>query len=152
MPRLALLRPAALVVLAVSLLAARAAAQAAKAPVAARDLDRGIVLTAKDVTFPAGTTPDSAAAPIGWTTRRVIAAGEPLMAPSVAPPDVIRQGSAVQLVWRTGGLELRLIGRAMNSAAAGERVLVRVDMHRRFSGVAVGPGIVRMDSPHRSTS
>lgn len=137
-----------------ALLCGRAQAQAPDSvpgvPLAAREIMRGTVLTDPDVTYPAGVERDSTGAPVGWVARRVIAAGEPLRAPAVAPPDLVRVGDAVQAVFRQGGLEIRLIGRAMGAARAGEKVMVRIDTHRRFEGVVVGPRLVNIDIPDRS--
>ncbi len=136
------------------LLCGHAAAQAPEpapgAPLAARDISRGTVLTERDVTYPAGAERDSTGAPVGWVARRVISAGESLREPAVAPPDLVRVGDVVQAVFSQGGLEIRLIGRAMGAARAGEKVMVRVDMHRRFEGVVVGPRLVNIDIPDRS--
>ncbi|HET7322042.1 MAG TPA: flagellar basal body P-ring formation chaperone FlgA [Longimicrobiaceae bacterium] len=130
---------------------ARAQAPEPEVPVAARALERGQTLTAEDVRFPDGSAADAGTAPIGWVTRRVMKEGEPLTEPSIAPPDLVKQGSAVQLLWSAGALEIRLVGRALNSAAVGERVTVRVDVHRRFEGVAVGRGLVKMDLSQRNS-
>ena len=120
--------------------------------VAARDLPRGAVLAAEDIAaapLPAGRAPVPVARP-GWTTRRTIVAGEPLVAPTVSPPDLVEAGQTVQAVWRRGAIELRVAGRATGSAALGERVLVRIDARRRVQGVVVGPALVQIDSPDRS--
>jgi flagella basal body P-ring formation protein FlgA len=119
-------------------------------PLAAREIMRGTVLTDQDVTYPAGVERDGTGAPVGWVARRVIAAGEPLREPAVAQPDLVHVGDVVQAVFSAGGLEIRLIGRAMGAARAGEMVMVRVDMHRRFEGVVVGPRLVNIDIPDRS--
>jgi flagella basal body P-ring formation protein FlgA len=138
----------------VALLCGRAAAQApdtaSSTPVAAREIARGTVLTDQDVTYPAGVERDSTGAPVGWVARRVIAAGEPLREPAVTPPDLVHVGDAVQAVFRDGPIEMRLIGRAMGAARAGEKVMIRIDMHRRFEGVVVGPRLVNIDIPDRS--
>ena len=132
------------------------AQEESRVPVAARALPRGAVLEQKDIAYrPAASLPGTAAgtraaAAAGWVTKRVIAEGEPLREPAVAPPALIRSGDVVQVVWTDGALELRLTGRAMNAATAGGRVTVRVDTERRFEGVATAPGQVRMDSPSRS--
>jgi flagellar basal body P-ring formation protein FlgA len=115
------------------------------APVAARDLPRGAVLADSDLEYAAGSAADLAP-PIGWVTRRVVAKGEPLKPPTIARPEVIRSGDAVQVVWSGEGMEIRLNGRAMNSAQAGERVTVRVDTRRRFEGVALESGVVRLET------
>lgn len=134
---------------------APAAAQSDSVAVAARDLPRGAVLEGRDIAYRApapGPTPGPAAPAVaaGWVTRRTIAAGEALRAPAVSPPMLVSTGQEVALVWSDGAMELRLKGRAMNSAVAGGRVAVRVDMKRRFEGVAIAAGLVRMDSPSRS--
>jgi flagella basal body P-ring formation protein FlgA len=149
------IRSAAGALLLLAALAAPAAAQAGATaapagPVAARDIERGTVLVAEDVTFPEGAQPDSTGAPVGWVARRVITAGEELRAPAVQPQDLVRVGDAVQAVFAEDGLELRLIGRAMGAGRAGERVMIRIDTHRRFEGVVVGPRLVRIDIPDRS--
>ena len=69
-----------------------------------------------------------------------------LRPPTIAPPLLVKSGDTVQLVWRDGSLEILLTGRAMNSAAAGEKVLVRVDLKRRFEGLAESQGVVRLAS------
>lgn len=123
-----------------------AAQQAGSDPVAlaARDLPRGVVLEPGDFVFE---TQAGSGGPIGWMTRRVVMEGEPLRPPTIAPVDVVRSGDTVQLVWRSGTLQLRLSGRAMGSAAIGESVRVRVDSKRRFEGTVLEAGLVRLDSP-----
>jgi flagella basal body P-ring formation protein FlgA len=119
-------------------------------PVAARALGRGQVLTADDIAYapaPAHARlpiPDSRLPAPGWTTRRVIAAGEVLRAPAVAPPAAVRAGEPVALVYQAEGITLRLAGTAAADAPVGGRVPVRVDTRRRFEGVVAGPGVVRL--------
>jgi flagella basal body P-ring formation protein FlgA len=114
--------------------------------VAARDLPRGSVLTAGDVERRPGSAAAGAAAPgPGWVTRRVIRAGEVLREPAVAPPDVVRAGETVHVVWQRGGVQLSLRGTAARSAGAGERVAVRIGTGWRLEGVAAGEGIVRIE-------
>jgi flagella basal body P-ring formation protein FlgA len=107
---------------------------------AARALARGETLAAADI--------DAAGADgvrlVGWTTRRVIAAGEPLRAPAVAPPAAVRAGEPVALLYQADGVTLRLAGTAATDAPVGGRVAVRVDTRRRFEGVVAGPGLVRL--------
>ncbi len=157
-------RVAAAVAAAVLVLApGRAGAQAPDArvgdprvPVAARALARGQVLTADDITFAPAPRPGAGAAarpvpaprsPVpgpGWTTRRMISAGEVLRAPAVAPPAAVRAGEPVALVYQADGITLRLAGTAAADAPLGARVPVRVDTRRRFEGVVAGPGLVRL--------
>jgi flagellar basal body P-ring formation protein FlgA len=129
--------------LAIVLGAPAAAAQMA-APTAARDLPRGHVLAAADLVWPAGDAPaaDGTAAGPGWIARRAVRQGEPLRTPAVAPPPLVRAGDAVEVVWRQGGMELRVRGVALGNAGAGQRVAVRVDSRRRLEGTAEAPGLV----------
>lgn len=127
-----------LLVAALLSLAGLAPLAAQEAPVAAREIPRGVAIQAADVTG------DGADAVVGWISRRLIAAGDPVREPAIARPDVIRSGDQVQLVYRQGGMELRIVGKAMGSAAVGEEVLVRVDKRRRYQGTAMGPGEVRI--------
>jgi flagella basal body P-ring formation protein FlgA len=143
----------------------RTARHAVGTPTAARALPRGVVLTAEDIA--AGESAPSSliaqrSALIGWTTRRVIAAGEPLRAPAVAPPSdaaaagsaatrlaggaaVVRAGQKVVVVYRDAGLELRLGGVAAQDGAVGARVGVRLDARRRLEGTVVAPGVIRLN-------
>src|SRR5690606_30298771 len=100
------------------------------------------VLAAADIVPAAADAP----MPVGWVTRRVVQAGEELRAPTIAPPNLVTAGETVQLLWRQGSLELRVRGRAMGSAAEGERVLVHVDSRRRLEGVAVAPRLIRVET------
>lgn len=124
--------------------------------VAARPLVRGQVIGVEDVKALPGAalgtrsaSPEPRAPVVGWITKRTIAAGEPLRAPAVVPPNVIVPGQAVAVVWREPGIEVRLTGVAANAAASGERVVVRVEsasrgVSRRLEGVAVAPGLVQI--------
>jgi flagella basal body P-ring formation protein FlgA len=116
---------------------------------AARDLPRDLTLTSSDIITATAiewgmprTTMSMPAT--GWVTRRVHLAGETLREPAVGPPQLIRAGEPVTIVWRDGALELRLVGTAANTAALGERVAVRIDGRRRLEGTATGPGTARL--------
>lgn len=126
----------------ISLTAGVSSGQAQQAPLAARDLQRGATLQAADILLAEGDATEF----VGWVTRRVIKEGEALQPPAIAPANVIRSGDRVQLVWRQGTMEIRMTGKAMSSAASGEKVLVRVDTQRRFEGIAHAPGEVRLAS------
>ncbi len=137
------LRPASLALLAAGLALPRPAhAQAASGPRAARVLARGEALAAADIEAAPGDT--LAPRLVGWTTRRMIAAGEVLRAPAVTPPAAVRAGDRVAVLWQQGGVALRLAGTAAADAALGTRVPVRVDARRRFEGVVTAPGVVTL--------
>ena len=115
--------------------------------VARHDLARGVVLTASDVdtvVVPAAAHGARTAPPgvVGWRTRRVVRAGEPLRRPAVEPLPLVARGSRVTVVWETGGLRLTREGTAVGAADLGERVVVRVDGARRVTGLVAGAGTV----------
>ncbi len=117
-------------------------AAVAQGPRAARALARGESLAAGDIVAAPGDT--LAPRLVGWTTRRVIAAGEVLHAPAVAPPAAVRAGDHVAVVYQQSGVALRLAGTAAADAALGARVAVRVDTRRRFEGTVTAPGVVTL--------
>ncbi|MDF1506065.1 flagellar basal body P-ring formation chaperone FlgA [Roseisolibacter sp. H3M3-2] len=114
--------------------------------VAARDLPRGHVLASEDIRDGgARSTLAARRSPlVGWTTRRVIAAGEVLRTPAIAPPAAVRAGEKVAVVWRDAGIELRMAGTATQDAPVGARVAVKVDARRRLEGTVAAPGLVRI--------
>jgi flagella basal body P-ring formation protein FlgA len=81
----------------------------------------------------------------GWTTRRALAAGEPLSGPAVAAPTLIAAGEPITLVWERGAVRATRPGVALNAARAGGTVHVRAASGgRRFTGVATAPGTVTL--------
>lgn len=120
--------------------------------VAARDLPRDHTVRVDDMESAAEIRwgePDerAAASPEGWSTRRLVREGEPLVEPAVQPPLVVRPGQSLELVWRRGAVSVRAAGKAAGSAALGGSVLVRTDSGRRIQGKVVGPGVVDVTNP-----
>ena len=128
--------------------------------VAAREIARGKVLVMADIAYassdsrvhvrslapPEVTTPaTSGDSLIGFVTRRLIATGQPLRAPAVVPPLLVKAGDAVDVTWDHDGILVSLRGRATRSAALGERIAVRVDAKRNFEGTVVAAGRVRVN-------
>ncbi len=120
--------------------------------VAAHALARDTVLVAQDIAWSSVVRwgpprePKTAAPSAGWVTRRIIAAGELLAAPAVAPATAVKAGDDVSVVVRRGALELRLHGVAQGSAMAGQKVTVRIDVRRRIEGIATANGEVEVRS------
>jgi len=114
-------------------------------PVAAHALARGVVLTAGDIVYSDSLKPViSSAVAAGWSTRRVIAAGEALVPPSVQPPQLVTPNDPVEVEWSEGNVRLTLRGTALRGGAEGERVYVRTDSGHRIDGIVIGPGRVRI--------
>jgi flagella basal body P-ring formation protein FlgA len=132
--------------------------------VAAHDLARGATLGVADIAYanrgalPGRAAHGPAASPaaalepagaedplVGWMTRRVIAAGEPLRAPAIVAPQLVKTGDLVEVVWGQDGIVVTMRGRATRSAAVGERIAVRMDAQRKLEGTVVAPGRVRVN-------
>ncbi|HEX6925032.1 MAG TPA: flagellar basal body P-ring formation chaperone FlgA [Longimicrobiaceae bacterium] len=123
-------------------------------PVAAREIGRGSVLTEEDIRYaPVPEREESwQEAPanlVGWKVRRLIREGEPLRPPAVSPPELVRAGEPVEVLYRGRSVVVRVKGTAAGSGTMGERVLVRVDAHRRLEGVVIGPALVELESNER---
>ena len=121
-----------------------------KIPVAARDITRGAVLSSSDIkwtdtTLTDGSTPTAAVdvAP-GWVARRVIRAGEILQEPGVTKPDLVNAGDAVEVIYSTPGVAIRVRGTAVGRGSKGDEVYVRLDNRRRLRGIIAGPNTVRV--------
>jgi flagellar basal body P-ring formation protein FlgA len=120
-----------------------------KVPVAARDLARGAVLSSSDIkwadtTLTDGTVPEAAKVAPGWVARRIIRAGEILQEPGVAQPDLVSAGDAVDVVYSTPGVAIKVRGTAIGRGAKGDEVYVRLDNRRRLRGIIAGPNTVRV--------
>jgi len=105
--------------------------------VALRAMPRGTVLQAADVGG------DAAVSVLGFETQRVIAAGEPLRAPAIAPAAAVRSGDAVTVRVETNGITVTREGISLGTARIGQPVRVRLGQHS-LSGIAVAPGVVRL--------
>jgi flagella basal body P-ring formation protein FlgA len=120
------------------------------APVATRRHPRGTVLNESDFTVARVALGESPLSPgqsrpgVGWVTRRVVAEGEVLREPAVAPAPAVAAGQPVLFVYNAGlsGLRLSLHGVARSAAALGDRVAVRLGPKRSVAGIVAGPGLV----------
>lgn len=123
-------------------------------PVAAREIERGTVLTREDIRYVPvpegeGNWQEAPSSLVGWEARRLIREGETLRPPAVSPPELVRAGEPVEVLYRGRSLAVRVKGTAAGSGTMGERVLVRVDAHRRLEGVVIGPALVELESNER---
>jgi flagella basal body P-ring formation protein FlgA len=84
-------------------------------------------------------TPDEAA---GKIVRVGIAAGQPLRSAWLETPIAIRNGDTVKVIYQGAHFRVETEGRAMNGAAVGERVRVRLGNGQVVEGVAARAGVV----------
>lgn len=81
---------------------------------------------------------------IGHHTRFAVAAGAPLRATMLRMPDAVRQGRDVQVVSVGTGFRVSAEGRALNNAAPGEAVRVRMPNGQIVNGIARADGSVEL--------
>ena len=86
--------------------------------------------------------PDSAALPgSGWDVRRALAAGEVAEPPAVVAPPLVVAGQPVRLEWERGGVQVSVVGIALNSARRGETVRARLEERpARLTGTVTAAG------------
>ena len=77
---------------------------------------------------------------VGRVARRTLSAGAVLSATDLVAQRLIRRGDNVALVSRRGGVEVRVVGRALGDAGESERVTVENLSSRRVVQGVVGPG------------
>ena len=77
---------------------------------------------------------------VGRVARRTLSAGAVLSATGLVAQRLIRRGDNVALVSRRGGVEVRVVGKALGDAGESERVTVENLSSRRVVQGVVGPG------------
>jgi flagellar basal body P-ring formation protein FlgA len=130
---------------------ARVDAAAAHA-VAARNLERDATLDAADIDWVDGSLKGQLVAPlpaataiVGARARRAIVQGEIVSLAVVRPAEAIRAGDAVTIVIRSGPIEVRGPGRAVNGGTVGDPIRVlRPGSRQPLSGRIVAPAVVEI--------
>ncbi|WP_157314777.1 flagellar basal body P-ring formation chaperone FlgA [Chitinibacter sp. GC72] len=119
--------------------------------VAARPVGANQTLAESDLMFQRGdlgTLPGSvlmdATQAIGRTLNTAIAAGQPIRKEHLRAAMVIQQNQRVRIVYREDGLEIRNEGIALNNAAEGATVRVRVGRNMILTGIAQAGGVVEV--------
>lgn len=80
---------------------------------------------------------------LGMRSKRQIAAGKILTANMLAANQLIKRGGLVEILSRQGSLEVRMKGKALESAGQGQTVSVKnLSSGKTISGLVIGPGIV----------
>ena len=83
---------------------------------------------------------------VGRVARRTLSAGAVLSATDLVAQRLIRRGDNVALVSRRGGVEVRVVGKALGDAGESERVTVENLSSRRVVQGVVGPRAAVWDS------
>ena len=119
--------------------------------VSARPLRAGQIVSAEDVgtrpgdlfDLPATTLTDPAQA-IGQVITSTLPTGRPLRRDLLRSPQVIQQGQTVKVISAGDGFQVSSEGQALNNAAAGQVVRVRLPSGQIASGTASSDGSVRV--------
>lgn len=82
---------------------------------------------------------------VGHSVRYTIAAGSSLRADMLRLPQAVRQGQSVKVLGSGAGFTVANEGRALNAAAAGETVRVRLGNGQVISGTARADGAVELN-------
>jgi flagella basal body P-ring formation protein FlgA len=119
--------------------------------VAARPLPAGKIIGPADLEHRRGdiaALPDSiltdASQATGRPTRQALAKGTPLQARMLRIPEAVRQGSNVTVFSRGDAFRVSNTGRALNSAAPGETVRVRLPNNQVITGTALHDGTIEI--------
>jgi len=82
---------------------------------------------------------------LGKELKRALPAGSPLRHNQVRAPQLVQRGQVVTLLAGKSGVEVRMQGKAMGNAAAGDRLLVsNLSSGRRVEGVVNKDGTVKI--------
>jgi flagella basal body P-ring formation protein FlgA len=81
---------------------------------------------------------------VGQHARYALAQGRPLQTHILRVPAAVQRGNSVTIVGRGAGFQISNTGRAMNSAAPGETVRVRLPNNQVITGTAQTNGTVEM--------
>lgn len=79
---------------------------------------------------------------IGAHINQRLAAGQPLLADSLSRPPAVNAGQRVRVVARGAGFSVNQVGSALNTAAAGQPVRVKLLSGRVLQGIAQDDGSV----------
>lgn len=82
---------------------------------------------------------------VGQRTRYALTPGQPLRAEMLVLPPAIRQGEEVKVVAQGAGFQVSNRGRALNTAADGQSVRVRLEDGKVVTGTARNGGTVELD-------
>jgi len=123
-----------------------------EAPVLARSVNRGEVVRSSDVIIERRPKSEIAADTIllpedliGYTARLILRANQPLRRADVVKPDLVKRDEFITLFYQMPGMMLTIRGKALESGAESDTILVQnVQSKRNVQGVVTGPGQVTL--------
>lgn len=73
---------------------------------------------------------------IGTTPRRMLNAGKPVKAGEIEQPRVVQRGQTITMVFKSGGMELTAMGKALENGAKGDIIrVVNTGSNRTIQGI-----------------
>ncbi len=125
------------------------AIETVEAAVLMRDVERGDVLKASDVSVerrPKAEISGEAASrdhAVGMQARRSIRTGQALKTADLAKPDLVQRDQTVTLIFQTPGLYLTMRGKALDNGTEGDVVnVLNLQSKRTVTGTVIGRGQV----------
>lgn len=131
------------------------AVEIVEVPVLARTLERGEIVSPRDIVIdrlPRSTVRPEAITEIerlsGMSARRQLRAGTPLTADQLMEPILVQRGEMVTIVYSMPGLTLTTRGRALAAGARGEFLTIHnLQSKRTIEAEVTGPGVVTVMPP-----
>ena len=121
--------------------------------VTAKSLPRGKILTMNDLKtakydkskLPAGYI-DELTDGVGFELKRRLSIGVPLTTVMIRKPRIIKRGQHVSIIATTGGMEVRMAGKALAHGAVGDRIRVlNLKSKKKVEGTITSTGDIRVD-------
>ncbi|MGB5613899.1 MAG: flagellar basal body P-ring formation chaperone FlgA [Sedimenticolaceae bacterium] len=82
---------------------------------------------------------------VGLRSRRSISSGDTLHAGLLERARLVKRGGQVEIVADTGGLQVRMTGKALSDGSQGDRIKVKnLNSGRVVSGTVAGAGLIRV--------
>lgn len=104
-----------------------------------------LIVQRRDIDALSGATFTDPAALVGRVPNHALAVGRVPTESDFTQGSTLRRGDPVVLLARTGGIEVRMEGRALGPAQAGGRIAVEnTSSHRVLRGRVVGDGVVEV--------
>jgi len=82
---------------------------------------------------------------VGMIAKRNLRAGKTVSNKQLKPPLLIKRGDRVDIIAKTTGLEIRMVGKALSAGAKGQKIAVsNISSKRKIEAVVVENGLVRI--------
>jgi len=82
---------------------------------------------------------------VGMAAKKNIRVGSVLGNRDIIPPTMIKKGDRVDILAKTGEIEIRMSGKALNSGAEGEQIRVtNLSSKRKLQATVIKPGLVKV--------